>query len=605
MAAKMTQKSMMPVDEVLHSEVKLNITNIVAPKLTGWPLRLFVWAQDSFLLGDFIKSNFLRMNKFPQYTREIIIPDTPMYQPEYPANQDLEAVVKFFPEGSSSRERVAYTLECLPPPVSHFQNKSRPFLYWTVRDYVEAFTTDRLTPTEVAERIIAAVEEAKKGSPYLVYFISFLPEDVRKQAAESTERYKEGKMLSVLDGVPLAVKDDIDCVPHPSTAGTKWLPQVREVKDDAASVARLRSCGMVVIGKAVMHELGMGTTGNNPHHGTARNPHDLQRYTGGSSSGPGAIVASGLCPVALGTDCGGSIRIPSALCGNIGLKPTFGRTSNEGLFCVGWSMESCGPIVSTTEDALLIYAAMLGTHPNDKLYSWPLPPCVPELNKDHQATLGSLKLGKFSEWFNTTFDKEVAEVCNKSLKLLVEEFGTEIKDITLPELDELRIGHLTTIGSEYSSGLAGYDQKLLQELSLEVRGTLSLFKEFTAADFLSAQKLRRRAMYFHMHAFEYVDVIVTPTTGSTAPPISPAALSDGESDLITAGNLMCYIQAPNFLGFPAITVPVGHDSKGLPIGLQLIGRPWQEATLLRVAAALEELCVPLRKRPATFYNILE
>ncbi|KAG0594942.1 hypothetical protein M758_UG124600 [Ceratodon purpureus] len=130
-------------------------------------------------------------------------------------------------------------------------------------------------------------------------------------------------------------------------------------------------------------------------------------------------------------------------------------------------MESCGPIVSTTEIALLIYATMLGTHPNSKLYSWLLPPCVPELNKDHQGTLSSVKLGKFSEWFNTTFDKEVAEVCIKSLKLFVEEFGTEIKDITLPELDELRIGHLTTLGSEYSSGLSGYNQKLRVTLRLE------------------------------------------------------------------------------------------------------------------------------------------
>lgn len=601
----MAQKKMAPVEEVLQSEVKLNLSKVVAPKLTGWQLNLFVGVQDFPLLGGLIKSNLMRMNKIPQYLRETIIPDTPMYQPEYPINQAPEAAVKHFSEESDPTERVACALECLPATASPFQNKSLPFLYWKVRDYVEAYTTGRVTPTQVAERIIAAVEEAKKKSPSLVYFISLLPEDVLKQAAASSERYKNGKMLSVLDGVPLAVKDDMDCLPYPSTAGTKWLPQVREVKEDAVSVARLRSCGMIIIGKAVMHELGMGTTGNNPHHGTARNPHDLQRYTGGSSSGPGAIVSSGLCPVALGTDVGGSIRIPSALCGNIGLKPTFGRITNEGLFCVGWSMESCGPITATTEDALLVYAAMLGTHPADKLYSWPLPPCVPELKTGSQVTLGSLKLGKYSDWFNSTFDKEVAEVCNKSLNLLLQEFGTETKEITLPELDELRIGHLTTVGAEYAAGLTGYDKKLLQKLSLETQGTLGLFNEFTAIDFFSAKKIRRRAMYFHMQAFETVDVIVTPTTGTTAPVIPPAALSVGESDLTTTGNLMRFIQAPNFLGLPAISVPVGHDSKGLPVGLQLIGRPWQEATLLRVAAALEELCLPLRKRPATFYNILE
>uniref|UniRef100_A0A7I4CHU1 Amidase domain-containing protein n=1 Tax=Physcomitrium patens TaxID=3218 RepID=A0A7I4CHU1_PHYPA len=586
----MAQNKMRPVDEVLRGKLEFKLAKVIAPKLTGWQLSLFVWSQGSFLFGKLIKSKLLRMNNLPQCLREIIISDAPMYQPEYPANQAPEIAVKNFLDESDPKERVAFALEHLPARQSHFQDDSPPFLYWKIRDYVEAYTTGRVTPTQVAERIIATVEEAKKRSPSLVYFISFLSEDVRKQATESTERYKKGTALSVLDGVPLAVKDDIDCLPHPSTAGTKWLPQVREVKEDAVSIARLRSCGMMMIGKAVMHELGMGTTGSNPHHGTARNPHDLGRYTGGSSSGPGAIVASGLCPVALGTDVGGSIRIPSSLCGNIGLKPTFGRITNEGLFCVGWSMESSGPIASSTEDALLVYAAMVGSHPTDKLHSWPLPPCVPDLNVGFQAIMGSLKLGKYSDWFNSTFEKEVAEVCNKSLNLIFETFGTETKEIILPELDEIKIAHLCTVGSEYVSGLAGYDTKLLKELSLEVQGTLGLFKEFTALDYLSSQKIRRRAMYFYMQAFESVDVIVTPTTGTTAPVISSAALTVGESDLTTVGNLMRFIIAPNFLGLPAISVPVGHDSRGLPIGLQLIGRPWQEATLFRVAAAFEVTC---------------
>jgi Asp-tRNA(Asn)/Glu-tRNA(Gln) amidotransferase A subunit family amidase len=234
-----------------------------------------------------------------------------------------------------------------------------------------------------------------------------------------------------------------------------------------------------------------------------------------------------------------------------------------------------------------------------------MPPCVPELNGAGKATLSSLKLGKYSSWFNATLQKEVVEVCNRSLELLLEKCGTETKEIVLPELDELKIGHLATVGSEYISGFAGFDPKLIKKCGLESQGTLSFFENIMAGDFLGAQKIRRRAMYFHMQAFKDVDIIVCPTTASTAPLIPPESLAVGESDLTTTGNLMRYVAAPNFLGLPAISVPVGHDSNGLPIGLQLIGRPWQEATLLRVSLALEEICLPLRRRPSTFYDILK
>lgn len=598
---------MLPVEEVLRGPVEYKPPKVIAPALVGWKLKLFVYLEESSLFGNLIKSNFLKLNHFPQILRDAVIPDTPMYLPEYPTQEAPEASVRHLDEGSNPVDRVATAVECLPAfvtKVPHIHDESNPFLYWTIRDYAEAYSTGRTTPTEVAERFIAAVEESKTKNPPLTFFISFIADDVRKQAKESTERHANGKSLSILDGILLAVKDDVDCLPHPSTVGTKWMAKVREVKDDAVCVARLRQCGMIMVGKAVMHELGMGTTGNNPIYGTARNPHDVTRYTGGSSSGSTALVSSGLCPVALGTDVGGSIRVPSSLCGVVGLKPTFGRTTNHGLATVGWSMESCGPIAATTEDALLVYAAMLGRHPNDRLYSQPLPPCLPMLNETPHHLMSHVKLGKYPDWFNFTLDKQVLEVCNKSLELVLEEYGTETKGILLPELEELRIGHLATVGSEYAADFQGYDDSLLKELCYETRATLSFFKCFTASDFLAAQKIRRRAMYFHMQAFKTVDVIVSPTTASSAPVIPLSALSVGESDLQKTGDLMRFVVAPNFLGLPAISVPVGHDSKGLPIGLHLIGRPWQEATLLRVAKAFELICAPLRNRPSLFYDLL-
>ncbi|KAL2511994.1 Fatty acid amide hydrolase [Abeliophyllum distichum] len=189
--------------------------------------------------------------------------------------------------------------------------------------------------------------------------ISYDPEHIRMQAAASTQRFEEGKTLSILDGIFVAVKDDIDCYPHPSKGGTTFFHEIRPVEEDATSVSRLRSCGVILVGKANMHELGLGTTGNNPNYGTARNPHDPKRYTGGSLSGPAAIVSSGLFSAALGTD--GSIRIPSSLCGVVGLKSTYGRTDMTGSVCDSGTVEIIGVITSTVEDAIHVYAAILGS----------------------------------------------------------------------------------------------------------------------------------------------------------------------------------------------------------------------------------------------------
>ncbi|VAH24987.1 unnamed protein product [Triticum turgidum subsp. durum] len=179
------------------------------------------------------------------------------------------------------------------------------------------------------------------------------------------------------------------------------------------------------------------------------------------------------------------------------------------------------------------------------------------------------------------------------------------EEIILPELLEMRTAHLVTIGSEGFCQLnAHYQEGRRTEMTLDTRGSLALFGSFTSADYVASQRLRRRMMYYHMEAFRKVDVIATPTTGITAPRIPPSALK-GESDYIVSAKLMQFIVAGNLLGFPAITVPVGHDKQGLPIGLQLIGRPWGEASLLRVASAVEELCLKRRNRPSTFYDILK
>jgi Asp-tRNA(Asn)/Glu-tRNA(Gln) amidotransferase A subunit family amidase len=604
----MGKSAMVPVEEVDLSNVQYRQEKIDAPHLTGNFLKLCVWIVESRLLGRSVLSFLKSKNKVTQILQHTRIPEAPMFFPEFPP-QDPENAVNCVDEYTLPTLRVASALECLPAYNSsaHWGSDSRKsFLYWTIRDYAHAYRCGWTTPSDVAEYIISAVEKSLNDKPAMMFFISFNADEVRKQAAASTTRFQEGKPLSILDGIFIPIKDDIDCYPYPTRGGTVWFHKMREVKKDAVSVSRLRSCGVILVGKANMHELGMGVTGNNPHHGTVRNPHSTECYPGGSSSGPAAIVASGLCPASVGTDGGGSVRIPAALCGVVGLKTTYGRTDMKGALCEGGTVESVTPLAATVEDAMLVYAAMSGSSPTDLTRLRPMPPCYPKLGTtDNLNVLGSIKLGKYANWFDDVYSDEISETCERMLSLLTRSFGIETREIVLPELEEMRVAHVVSIGSEALSHVySSFNQGRRMEMSYDVRVNMALFESFSAANYVSAQSLRRRIMHYHMEAFKLVDIIVTPTTGMTAPKIPPSSLKIGETDLQTSGYLMRFVIAPNLIGLPAISVPVGYDKDGLPIGLQLIGQPWAEATLLRLASAIEELA-PSQKRPAVFYDVLE
>ncbi|KAG4164954.1 hypothetical protein ERO13_A13G049200v2 [Gossypium hirsutum] len=607
------KRVMVPAKDLDLSTVKYEHEVIKAPHLTGSMLKLFVRMVEAPVLGSLIMSFLKKQNKMVEMLQNTVIPEAPMFKPEFPP-QDAEPSVVIVDEERKPEDRVELALKCLPhyDPACCWSGDSLPsFRYWKIRDYAYAYRSKLVTPSMVAEKIISIIEDCNYHKPPTPLLISFDAEDIRKQAAASTQRFEEGNPLSILDGIFMAIKDDIDCYPHPSKGATTWMHEVRSVEKDAVCVSRLRSCGVILVGKANMHELGMGTTGNNPNYGTTRNPHALERYTGGSSSGPAAIVASGLCSAALGTDGGGSVRIPSSLCGVVGLKTTYGRTSMEGSICDAGTVEIIGPIASTVEDIILVYAAILGSSPEDRISLRPPPPCFPDLSSLENAnTLGSLRLGKYTEWFNDVHSTDISDVCEDVLKLLSKSHGCETIEIVIPELHEMRTAHVVSIGSETQCSLnPDCEDGKGVKLTYDTRISMALFRSFTASDYVAAQCLRRRIMHHHMEIFKKVDVIVTPTTGMTAPKIPSSALKDGETDMqvtvhSVSAYLMRFIIAGNLLGLPAITVPVGYDKQGLPIGLQLIGRPWGEETILHLASAVEELCAKSRKKPASFYDIL-
>lgn len=470
------------------------------------------------------------------------------------------------------------------------------FRFATVHDYAAAYRAGRTTPEEVARRALAAVEACDSGDPPLRAFVAVQREDVLRQAREATERIRQGQALGIFDGVPVAVKDEVDMVPYPTTVGTAFLGK-EPARQDATAVARLRAAGALLLGKTNMHEIGIGVTGLNPHHGTVRNPYDPAHFTGGSSSGSAAAVVAGLCPVALGADGGGSIRIPASFCGVVGLKPTYGRVSERGAAPLCWSVAHLGPLAATATDAALGYAAMAGPDPRD-----PNSRHQPEVTLAgwDRLDLGDLTLGVYWPWFRHA-TAEVAAACEALLGQL-ERMGARVREVVLPDLEAARVAHTITIATEMAQALDYVHERHGREHGLDVRLNLALAREFKALDYVQAQRVRTRTIAHFSAALEQVDAIITPATALAAPPIPPAALPHGESDLSTLVEIMRFATPANMTGLPAIAFPAGYSAAGLPIGMQAIGRAWGEATLLRLALAAEQ--VVERKAPRDYQALL-
>ena len=345
-----------------------------------------------------------------------------------------------------------------------------------------------------------------------------------------------------------------------------------------------------------MHEIGVDPSGYNAHYGTIRNPYNPAHDPGGSSNGPAAAVAAGFCPVALGADGGGSIRIPAALCGIVGLKATFGRISTRGAAPLDWSTGHVGPLGATVEDVALAYGMIAGPDPRDPLFL-SQPPV--RLDGWNSAGLDGVVLGIYRPWYEHAAPAIVA-ACDA----MVERFraaGARVCEIVIPGLDAMRLAHATTILSEMMSNMLDHGDDC-QRLGPSVRISLALGAAMKSTDYIKAQRVRTRALAAFDAAFTKVDAIITPATAITAPPIPQGGAEGGWSNLNNTTELMRFVFPGNLTGLPGIAFPVGYDAAGLPIGMQAIGRHWEEHLLLRVAYVAEQYVE--RRRPQVFYPIL-
>ncbi len=546
-----------------------NLITITYPALTGARLGLVAAALDSLFLRRLLLPQLLNTGGLSRL-RTLKLDEAPTLNPLYPADQSQFQRV--------DPDQLAATVLS--------GSDAMPGGFCSVRDLARAYRQGEATPVEVAERLLDGLAKSDVGERPLRAFIACDRDRVLAQAEAAARRFAAGESLGLFDGVPVACKDEFDVAGYPTTVGTRFLGR-RPAREDATVAARLRRAGAVIVGKTNMHEIGINPRSGNPHHGTARNPYDRERDAGGSSSGSAAAVAAGLCPLAIGADGGGSVRIPAALCGVVGLKATYGRISGHGSFPLDWSVGHLGPIGATVEDVALAYAAIAGPDPRDpNTLGQPGLNLDPWLEPDPGEGLPGLRVGIYREWFNHA-EPEIVSCCEAMVGKLADR-GATIEEIDIPELDELRIAHAVTILSEMATSMADYPDHW-RDLSAPTRINLTIGRAACAVDYLRAQQVRTRAMAAFAEIFRSVDVVLSPATAILAPTIPPESLSHGLADLGSVTELMRFAFPGNMTGLPAITFPVGYSQGGLPISMQAMGRPWEEGMLLRVAGVAERL----------------
>ena len=559
----------------MQCDCKYDVKEVRAPRLRGIVLRLAVALLERPAVRSFLAPWLIRNLGLPEL-RAAQIDEPPTFLPLHAPAGSLTPVL--------SGEKV--------PP----QPRSNPgFRFRGIHDYHAAYSEGVVTPEQVAGRVLAAIASSDRMAHPLRAFVACDEKDLMSQAREATLRWKAGRPLGALDGVPIAVKDELDMVPYPTTAGTRFFGGSK-AQTDSTVVARLRTAGALLVGKTNMHEIGILPDGLNAHYGPVRNPYGPACEAGGSSSGSAAAVAAGLCAAAIGADGGGSIRIPASWCGVVGLKPTFGRVSEFGAVPLAWSVAHVGPIAATAEDAAQVYAAISGPDPRD-LNTRLQPPVRVD---GFDGSLRGVRVGVYREWFSDARNEVVAP-CEELLRQFAR-LGAQLVDVTVPVLRLIAIAHAVTIHTEMAASMERYDRRHRRDFSLTTRLMLANVRAIRSSDYVQAQQVRSRAITEFRSALTCSDVIATPASPITAPEISAHGLSDAETNISQVVEVMRFINPANLTGLPAISIPSGDGCRGLPVGLQLIGRPWDENTLFRMAYAADGIVV--RQRPMVWFDLL-
>ena len=479
----------------------------------------------------------------------------------------------------------------------------------TIDDAQARLAAGSLSSEELTRAVLARIEATE---PALHSFITVTPELALEQARAADARRAAGAARGPLDGIPLAIKDIINTKGVRTTAGSRIL-ETFVSPYDATVARRLFDAGAVCVGKANCDEFAMGSSNENSAYGGARNPWDTARVPGGSSGGSASAVAARQCLGALGTDTGGSIRQPASHCGIVGLKPTYGRVSRYGVIAYASSLDQVGPMARTVRDCAHLLGAIAG---HDGLDSTSVPRPVPAYAAGLDGGVRGLRLGLPKEYFVEGMSAEVSDAVRAAVRHL-ESLGATVEEVSLPHTEYAVAAYYLIATAEASSNLARYDgtrygvrvdrgQGLLDMyqqtrgagFGAEVKrrimlGTYALSAGYYDAFYLKGQKVRTLIRRDFEQVFARCQAIITPTAPTTAFRVGEKITDPLEmylSDIFTI--------SVNLAGLPGLSLPCGVDAQGLPIGLQIVGQPFDEETVLRTAYAYEQSTDWHRRSPS-------
>lgn len=480
----------------------------------------------------------------------------------------------------------------------------------SIEEVARLFRKRKVSPVELTKLMLTRIEQLNpKLNAYITVCADLAIAQAKKAEAElfSPRGRKGHRDRGPLHGIPISLKDNIYTAGVRTTAGSKILKDFIP-KEDAAVVAQLKKAGAVILGKTNLHEFAYGVTSNNPHFGPVHNPWDLSRIPGGSSGGSAAAVAAGLCYGSIGTDTGGSIRIPASLCGIVGLKPSFGRVSTAGQFGqvgvlpLSWSLDHVGPLARNAVDAAIIFSqigvyalALDGNSPLSVAHAMRTLRLLKSGNEVRRK-IGKLILIRPREFFEEGLDPEVALAIDSVLAEL-ERHGARMEETSLPAMDE---AEKSATGLALAEALAYHESRgwyphRASDYGDDVRQRLEMGNAITAKEYLLApicrDKLRSQLvepLKKPVNVRDVVRVFVVPTCPIAAPSIGQETVALPSGELPVRASLLKFNRPANFTGWPAISIPCGFTRSGLPFGVQLFTHLRGEPQLLRAAALFQK-----------------
>ena len=461
--------------------------------------------------------------------------------------------------------------------------------YMSAGDLSKLVQNKEISPVEIIEAHLTRIDATE---PVLNSFITLLADEARGAALQAEKDIQAGRYKGPLHGIPVALKDLYDTGGVRTTSGSRIFDNFIPT-EDCTVAAKFQQAGAILVGKLNMHPFAYGPTGENLDYGHMHNPWNPDMVTGGSSGGSGSAAAAGQCTITTGSDTGGSIRIPAALCGIVGLKPTYGLVSRHGLTALSWSLDHPGPMTRTVEDAAITMNVIAGHDPKDvasaKVDS-------PAYTSALTGDIKGLRIGIVKEYFETPLDPQVRKAVMDAIGLL-ESMGAEVKEVSYPMFNQSQAISSTVLMSEATA----YHRDLLEkdghQIYEPVRQRLEAGLFISAAEYLRAQQARTIFDNQGRSLLDDVDLLAGPTEPVTAPRIMASKVMAGEQEVGVVGALTQYTRPYNINGFPAISVPCGFSDENMPIGLQLAGKPFDELTVLRAAHAYEQATDWHTRRP--------